>query len=139
MPFELSDVKTHYVIHYSSPTKIWSFILFYLQLSSILSLCLTHAHTIRNTDEMANSKCKRLRPGKVSPRRPVPAHILRPPYVNSRTPPGIASGPEVHDDKGIECMRASGRLAAQVLQYAGSLVKVTPSSTYLLFIFISLM
>jgi methionyl aminopeptidase len=39
-------------------------------------------------------------------------------------PPGIASGPEVHDKKGIECMRASGRLAAQVLQYAGTLVKV---------------
>lgn len=27
--------------------------------------------------------------------------------------------------KGIECMRASGRLAAQVLEYAGTLVKVT--------------
>jgi len=44
--------------------------------------------------------------------------------VNSQKPPGIASGPEVHDEKGKECMRASGRLAAQVLQYAGTLVKV---------------
>lgn len=75
----------------------------------------------RNIDE---SKRKRLRPGKVSPYRPVPAHISRPPYVNSRKPPGIASEPEVHDEKGIEGMRASGRLAAQVLQHAGTLVKV---------------
>lgn len=64
-------------------------------------------------------------PGKVSPRRPVPNHIPRPPYVNSRKAPGIASGSEVHDEKGIECMRASGKLAAQVLEYAGTLVKVS--------------
>ncbi|CAK8539747.1 unnamed protein product [Lathyrus sativus] len=66
---------------------------------------------------------KRLRPGIISPRRKVPEEITKPPYVKSRVPPGIASEPEVHDEKGIECMRASGRLAAQVLQYAGSLVK----------------
>ncbi|KAK8969016.1 hypothetical protein KSP40_PGU004792 [Platanthera guangdongensis] len=41
----------------------------------------------------------------------------------SHQSPGIASGPEIHDEEGIECMRASGRLAAQVLQYAGTLVK----------------
>ncbi len=74
---------------------------------------------------MPNTKRKRLKPGKVSPRRPVPDHIPRPPYVKSKQPPGIASGSEVHDEKGIECMRASGRLAAQVLEYAGTLVKVT--------------
>lgn len=61
----------------------------------------------------------------MSPYRPVPDHIPRPPYVNSQQPPGIVSGPEVHDEKGIECMRASGRLAAQVLDHAGTLVKVT--------------
>lgn len=44
--------------------------------------------------------------------------------MKSRKPPGIGSGFEVHDRKGIEKMRASGRLAAQVLQYAGTLVKV---------------
>lgn len=78
----------------------------------------------RNIDEVSNTKRRRLRPGKVSPLRPVPKHIPRPPYVNSWQPPGIASGPEVHDAKGIECMRASGRLAALVLEYAGTLVKV---------------
>ncbi|KAK1438990.1 hypothetical protein QVD17_04804 [Tagetes erecta] len=77
----------------------------------------------RNTDELQNSTRKRLKPGKLSPRRPVPDHILKPPYVASKKPPGIASGPEVHDEMGIECMRASGKLAAQVLQYAGTLVK----------------
>ena len=73
---------------------------------------------------MQNTKRKRLRPGKISPRLPVPDNITRPPYVKSKRPPGIASGPEVHDEKGIDCMRASGRLAAQVLEYAGTLVKV---------------
>lgn len=78
----------------------------------------------RNLEGLPNSKRKRLRPGKLSPRRPVPGHIVRPPYVTSKKPPGIVSGPEVHDEKGIECMRNSGRLAAQVLEYAGTLVKV---------------
>ncbi|CAN6562987.1 unnamed protein product [Malus baccata var. baccata] len=76
----------------------------------------------RNVDTVVNKR-KRLRPGKISPQRPVPDHIPSPPYVKSKKSPGIASGPEVHDEKGIECMRASGRLAAQVLEYAGTLVK----------------
>ncbi|RXI07173.1 hypothetical protein DVH24_026309 [Malus domestica] len=76
----------------------------------------------RNVDTVVNKR-KRLRPGKISPQRPVPDHIPRPPYVKSKKSPGIASGPEVHDEKGIECMRASGRLAAQVLEHAGTLVK----------------
>ncbi|CAH2075714.1 unnamed protein product [Thlaspi arvense] len=76
-----------------------------------------------NLDELPGGKRKRLKPGKVSPHRPVPDYIPRPSYVKSRKPPGIASGPEVHDMKGIDCMRASGRLAAQVLEYAGTLVK----------------
>ncbi|XP_047341168.1 methionine aminopeptidase 1D, chloroplastic/mitochondrial [Impatiens glandulifera] len=77
----------------------------------------------RNVDKLADSKQKPLKQGKVSPCRPVPDHIPRPPYVKSRKPPGIASGPEVHDEKGIQLMRASGRLAAQVLEFAGTLVK----------------
>ena len=80
--------------------------------------------TCRNIDELQNGTRKRLRPGKLSPHRPVPKHILKPPYIGSKKAPGIASGPEVHDEKGIEYMRASGRLAAQVLQYAGTLVRV---------------
>ncbi|XVF15575.1 hypothetical protein REPUB_Repub09cG0166100 [Reevesia pubescens] len=92
----------------------------------------THIHHIFDSltvitrsylDEVPNSKRKHLRPGKLSPRRPVPNHIQRPPYVKTWMAPGIASGPEVHDLKGIEHMRAYGRLAAQVLNYAGTLVK----------------
>lgn len=76
----------------------------------------------RNPDDSL-TKQKRLRPGKVSPRLSVPDHIPRPPYVNSPKLAGMAGGPEIHDERGIECMRASGRLAARVLKYAGSLVK----------------
>ncbi|PPS00855.1 hypothetical protein GOBAR_AA19808 [Gossypium barbadense] len=83
----------------------------------------THLVTVNNLDEVPDGKRKCLRPGKLSPRRPVPNHIKKPPYVKTRMAPGIASGPEVHDLKGIEHMRASGRLAAQVLNYAGTLVK----------------
>ncbi|KAF8023148.1 hypothetical protein BT93_F0596 [Corymbia citriodora subsp. variegata] len=93
-----------------------------MQLSRSLS-GLTDLLFNRRNEDVADGKRKRLRPGKISPCRPVPNHILRPPYVGSRQPPGIASGPEVHDEKGIECMRASGKLAAQVLEFAGTLVK----------------
>ncbi|TYJ99469.1 methionine aminopeptidase 1D [Cucumis melo var. makuwa] len=94
-----------------------------MQLPKALSGLTNLFFSRRNLDEMQNTKRKRLRPGKISPRLPVPDNIPRPPYVKSKQPPGIASGPEVHDEKGIECMRASGRLAAQVLEYAGTLVK----------------
>lgn len=93
-----------------------------MQLSRSLSE-LTNALFNRRNVEEAVGKRARLRPGKVSPGRPVPDHIPRPPYVNSRKPPGVANQPEIHDEIGIEKMRASGRLAAQVLQYAGTLVK----------------
>ncbi|KAL3722145.1 hypothetical protein ACJRO7_034498 [Eucalyptus globulus] len=93
-----------------------------MQLSRSLS-GLTDLLFNRRNEDVADGKRKRLRPGKISPCRPVPDHILRPPYVGSRQPPGIASGLEVHDEKGIECMRASGKLAAQVLEFAGTLVK----------------
>ena len=52
-------------------------------------------------EKFPNSKRKRLSPEKLSPTRPVPSHIPRPPYITSKTPPGIASGLEVHDEKGI--------------------------------------
>ncbi|KAE9613031.1 hypothetical protein Lal_00027387 [Lupinus albus] len=94
-----------------------------MQLSRSLSSITNLLFNRRNANELANSKRQRLRPGKVSPRRQVPKEIARPPYVKSKIPAGIASGSEVHDENGIECMRASGRLAAQVLQHAGTLVK----------------
>ncbi|PVH67006.1 hypothetical protein PAHAL_1G407600 [Panicum hallii] len=77
----------------------------------------------RSWDDAPENNPRRLRPGKVSPRLSVPNHIQLPPYVNSRQRPGVTNGPEIHDEKGIECMRASGKLAAQVLKFAGTLVK----------------
>lgn len=101
--------------------------------------CIIHIYTniayfiiSRNLDELPNSNRKRLRPGKLSPQRPVPDNIVRPPYVNTQQAPGIASGPEVHNKEGIERMRASGKLAAQVLEFAGTLVKVWHIQTRLL-------
>lgn len=92
----------------------------------LLLLLLVYIYILpgRSNEEFADSKRQRLKPGTISPTRPVPNHIPKPPYVKSRKPPGIASGPEIHNEKGIACMRASGRLAAQVLQHAGTLVKV---------------
>jgi methionyl aminopeptidase len=60
-----------------------------------------------------------LAPGAISPRRPVPAHIPRPEYVD-RPRPERYTGSEVKDAATIEKMRAAGRLAAQALQLVGS-------------------
>ena len=53
----------------------------------------------------------------------MPAHIPRPPYAESGKLPDWDTRPQVHDAAGIEKMRAAGRLAAQVLAHAGSLVR----------------
>jgi len=64
------------------------------------------------------------------PRRPVPSHIPRPPYVTSSTShPSTLSGAS-SDDRiqlgGSEerRLREAARLAREVLEYAGTLVKV---------------
>jgi methionyl aminopeptidase len=60
-----------------------------------------------------------LAPGAISPRRPVPAHVPRPEYVD-RPRPERYTGSEVKDADTIERMRAAGRLAAHALQLVGS-------------------
>src|SRR5512142_2518697 len=55
-----------------------------------------------------------LRPGVVSPRRPVPASITRPEYVD-RPAPSAYTGPEVKDEATIAAMRVAGRLAGRAL------------------------
>lgn len=65
-----------------------------------------------------------LRRGRVSPSLPVPDHIPKPPYVGSSLLPEISKEHQVHDEQGIERMRAAGELAARVLDYAGTLVRV---------------
>lgn len=60
--------------------------------------------------------------GSLSPMRMVPEHIPRPPYVGG-SPPHNMPALELHDGKGINAMRRAGRLSAEVLDFAGSLVK----------------
>ncbi|XP_024384651.1 methionine aminopeptidase 1D, chloroplastic/mitochondrial [Physcomitrium patens] len=76
----------------------------------------------KQVDE-SGSRRPPLKRGKVSPRLEVPKHIPRPPYVGSRNPPPFLDEFQIQDAEGIERMRASGQLAARVLEYAGTLVK----------------
>ncbi|KAH9616184.1 hypothetical protein KSS87_000188 [Heliosperma pusillum] len=68
-----------------------------------------------------------LRRGRVSPTLPVPDHILRPPYVGSLELPELSKDYQIHDSEGIARMREACKLAARVLEYAGTLVR--PSVT----------
>jgi methionyl aminopeptidase len=61
-------------------------------------------------------------PATISPRRPVPAHIPRPEYVDKDAPTPF-QGSEVKDEETIERMRFAGRLAAQALQLVGKHVE----------------
>ncbi|WP_460815951.1 type I methionyl aminopeptidase [Nocardioides korecus] len=58
-------------------------------------------------------------PGTISPRRPVPASIPRPEYVD-RPAPAPFTGSEVKDAETIARMRAASTLAAQARELVGS-------------------
>ena len=60
-------------------------------------------------------------PGTVSSRRPVPAHIPRPEYVDKPAPQRFV-GSEIKDADTIERMRLAGRIAAQALQAVGQAI-----------------
>jgi methionyl aminopeptidase len=60
-------------------------------------------------------------PGTVGPRRPVPASIARPEYVD-RPAPAKYDGPEVKDAETIEKMRVAGRIAAQAMAEAAKVI-----------------
>ncbi|PRX97144.1 type I methionyl aminopeptidase [Allonocardiopsis opalescens] len=59
-----------------------------------------------------------LRPGRISPRRTVPASIPRPEYVGKERP--TLGEPDVKTPEQIERMRAAGKLAAQALREVGA-------------------
>ena len=59
-----------------------------------------------------------LAPGQVSPRRPVPAHIPRPEYVD-RPMPAPWRGSDVLGEDEIARVRVAARIAAQALQEVG--------------------
>jgi methionyl aminopeptidase len=60
-------------------------------------------------------------PGVVSPRRPVPAPIERPEYVD-KPAPARDHGPEVKDAETVEKMRVAGRIAAQAMAAAAAVI-----------------
>jgi methionyl aminopeptidase len=63
-----------------------------------------------------------LRPGRLSPRRQVPASIARPEYVDQPRPAPY-QGTEVKDDATIEAMRVAGQLAARALEEVGRAIE----------------
>jgi hypothetical protein len=70
----------------------------------------------------------RLQRGKVAPELPVPEHIPRPSYAANYSHPPWTDQVMVHNQEGVAKMRESCRLAARVLQHAGTLVRVRPCS-----------
>lgn len=60
--------------------------------------------------------------GVVSPMRPVPAHIERPPYAATGEAPRWAE-PRVKSPEIIERMRHAGAMAAEILRLAGEIVR----------------
>ncbi|XVF03444.1 hypothetical protein REPUB_Repub04eG0262100 [Reevesia pubescens] len=89
---------------------------------------LEEAMRIRRERELQSTTKFRRRPplrrGKVSPRLPVPDHIPKPPYLCSNILPEISSEHQIHDAEGISRMKAACELAARVLDYAGTLVRM---------------
>jgi methionyl aminopeptidase len=66
-----------------------------------------------------------LHPGRLSPARPVPAHIIRPEYVGKAQP--TLGEADVKDAETIAAMRIAGRLAARALEEVGK--NVAPGVT----------
>ncbi|KAL9660514.1 hypothetical protein QQ045_025329 [Rhodiola kirilowii] len=87
----------------------------------------------REREQQQAVKSKRrlpLRRGRVSPRLPVPDHILKPPYVETLSLPELSKEHQFHDSEGIAKMRAACQLATRVLDYAGTLVRVSYCQFY---------
>lgn len=67
---------------------------------------------------IATAPLGRLQPGTLSPRRPVPASIARPEYVDKDAPAKF-TGSEVKSAETIEKIRVAGRIAAQAIVEVG--------------------
>jgi len=70
-----------------------------------------------------------LNPGRLSPPRQVPAHIVRPEYVGKRAP--TLGEDDVKDDETIAAMRIAGQLAAQALEEVGRHVEPGVTTDFL--------
>ena len=63
-----------------------------------------------------------LKPGKISPRRPVPAHIDRPEYMY-HSGPEVITASDIKTPETIEKIRKAGQIAAQALQAVGEAIR----------------
>ena len=63
-----------------------------------------------------------LKPGKISPRRPVPAHIDRPEYMY-HSGPEVITASDIKTPETIEKIRKAGQIAAQALQAVGEAMR----------------
>lgn len=63
-----------------------------------------------------------LKPGKISPRRPIPAHIDRPEYMY-HSGPEVITASDIKTPETIEKIRKAGQIAAQALQAVGEAIR----------------
>ncbi len=70
----------------------------------------------------ASTTSRPVTPGTISPRRPVPASIERPEYVD-RPAPTPFTGSDVKSPETVERIRVAGRIAAQALAEVGRAVR----------------
>lgn len=61
-------------------------------------------------------------PGRIAPRREVPASIARPPYVGLQAPPPY-TGDNTYSESEIEKIRAAGRIASRALDAVGAAIR----------------
>ena len=78
--------------------------------------------TVVNEVEAKRAPLGSLKPGKISPRRAVPAHIDRPEYMYHSGPEVVTAG-DIKSPETIEKIRVAGRIAAQALQVVGEAVR----------------
>ncbi|MDM7988921.1 type I methionyl aminopeptidase [Arthrobacter sp. zg-Y877] len=76
--------------------------------------------------KLATAPAGHLAPGSVSPRRPVPASIPRPEYVDKKAPAPF-TGSEVKSPETIEKIRTASKVAAQAIVEVGR--HITPGVT----------
>ncbi|KAL5677998.1 hypothetical protein ACJX0J_014129, partial [Zea mays] len=125
----LQSLEEHYCLALDSHETGKGKLMMIFCLSTELAWVEDELMEIQKSQEQSSVKSKKrppLRRGKVSPQLPVPGHIPRPSYVGAKGLPELCKG-QLHDAQGITGMRAACKLAARVLDFAGTLVK--PSIT----------
>ena len=80
-------------------------------------------HRLADLDPAAAAAARRVKPGRLSPRRTVPPHIPRPDYADTGRPARSRAGARPRTPDEIERMRRAGRAAAEVLQVVGAAVR----------------